>query len=189
MQSRPLGGGFADHPTASAKAFRAILDVLAHPGKIAEISGATPPAPMSVAAGSLLLTLCDPETPVWISRSLQNDAVIGWLQFHTGAPVVTDRAKAMFAIGDWQELAPITDFAIGTAEYPDRSATLIVEMSKLVSQGAKLRGPGIQDVASLNLPENKAFADNASLFPLGLDFFFTANSSIAALPRSTKLGE
>jgi len=189
MQTQPLDGGFKNAPIDAAHAFRAALDVLARPGKITDISGAMPPAPLSIAAGTLALTLCDPETPIWLAPSLQTDALVAWLKFHTGAPLVDRRSDAMFAIGGWKELLPITDFAIGTAQYPDRSATLIVEMQTLLNSGATLRGPGIKTTAELSLPDIKPFQDNATLFPLGLDFYFTAGSRIAALPRSTKIGD
>lgn len=187
MQAQSLTGGFADAPRNAAQAFRVALDVMARPGNISEISGATPPAPMSVAAGTLLLTLCDPETPVWLAPSLNQIEIQDWLRFHTGAPIVESRAQAVFAAGTWAELLPITEFAIGTPQYPDRSATLIVEVETLAPDGATLRGPGIQTTATLGLPTLGAFQDNAALFPLGLDFFFTAGSQVAALPRTTKL--
>ena len=43
------------------------------------------------------------------------------------------------------------------------------------------------DVARLPLPDTEAFQDNHLLYPQGLDFFFTAGTRIAALPRSTKV--
>ncbi len=187
MQAHSLTGGFENASHASAHAFRVALDVMARPGKIAEITGGTPPAPMSTAAGTLLLTLCDPETPVWLAPSLGGSAIADWLRFHTSAPVVENRQAAMFAVGAWAELMPINDFAIGTPEYPDRAATLIVEMETLEPTGAILRGPGIKSTAALGLPALTEFQNNAALFPLGLDFFFTASSQIAALPRTTKL--
>ncbi len=187
MQSQSLIGGFSDAPKDSAIAFRVALDVMARPGKIAKISGGTPPEPMSTSAGTLLLTLCDPETPVWLAPSLRGAQIKEWLRFHTGAPLVDSRSEAMFAVGRWSELLPVTDFAIGTPEYPDRSATLIVEVEALENAGAILHGPGIKDTSELALPEVKAFRNNATLFPLGLDFYFTSGSRIAALPRTTKL--
>ncbi|MEO0504120.1 MAG: phosphonate C-P lyase system protein PhnH, partial [Pseudomonadota bacterium] len=39
----------------------------------------------------------------------------------------------------------------------------------------------------LNLPDLPALQQNAALFPLGLDFFFTSGADLAALPRSTKV--
>ncbi len=187
MQNPSVTGGFLDAARDSAIAFRAALDAMARPGKISEVSGAVPPAPLSVAAGTLLLTLCDPETPVWLGGAFANDAVVAWLRFHTGASVVSNRKEAMFALGTWVDLFPIHDFPIGTPEYPDRSATLIVERKTLDAAGITLTGPGIKTTAALSLPDIEAFQNNAGLFPLGLDFFFTSGSRVAALPRTTKL--
>jgi len=179
-----LSGGFADAPVAAARCFRAALEAMARPGTIHEVAGAAPPAPLSPAAGALILTLCDPGTPLWLAPALDTEALRGWIAFHTGAPIAA-RGEAMFAVGDWTALAPLEDFAIGTPEYPDRSATLIVECAELVAAGARLTGPGIRDSAALSLPEIAAFTANHALFPLGLDFFFCAGTRLAALPRST----
>ena len=187
MAKDTLSGGFETAPIESAQAFRVALDVMARPGKISPISGAVPPAPMSVAAGTLLLTLCDPETPIWLAPSLDTPEIKSWVRFHTGAPLTHEKKEAVFAFGRWDELQSVSDFAIGTAEYPDRSATLVVEVDTLSERGETLTGPGIETKATLSLPAVDAFRNNASLYPLGLDFFFTAESRIAAMPRTTKL--
>ena len=59
MTADALTGGFADAPRDAARAFRAALNALARPGRIEMLAGAVPPAPLSVAAGTLLLTLAD----------------------------------------------------------------------------------------------------------------------------------
>jgi alpha-D-ribose 1-methylphosphonate 5-triphosphate synthase subunit PhnH len=185
MQAAILEGGFLEAPTDSARAFRQIMTAMAQPGTINEVAGAQPPAPLSIAAGVVLLTMCDPETPVFLTPAFDTDDVRAWITFHTGAPFAAANG-ATFAVGAWDDL-PLHDFAIGTSEYPDRSATLIVEMSGLTKQGATLRGPGIKDLAMFALPEVRAFQENALLFPLGLDFIFTSQSDLAALPRTTKV--
>nr|WP_319247800.1 phosphonate C-P lyase system protein PhnH [uncultured Celeribacter sp.] len=189
MDMQSLSGGFADAPVDAARAFRAALEALARPGTLHEISGATAPAPVSEAAATLLLTLCDAETPIFLAPSYDSAALRDWIAFHIGAPIVAP-AEAMFALGDWDGLQPLSAFPIGTETYPDRSATLIVEMADLHAQGARLRGPGIRTEAALSLPGDlKLFQANAALFPLGLDFFLTCGTQIAGVPRSTKLGE
>jgi alpha-D-ribose 1-methylphosphonate 5-triphosphate synthase subunit PhnH len=181
-----LDGGFADAPRDAAHAFRAAMSAMARPGRIERLAGARPPAPLSVAAGTLILTLCDPETPVHLAGAHDTAEVRGWIAFHTGAPVI-GRAEAAFAVGTWEGLAPLDGYRIGEAEYPDRSATLIVEVAALTAEGATLTGPGIRDTAHLSLPETEAFRRNARLFPLGLDVFLTAGDCVAALPRTTKV--
>ena len=93
--------------------------------------------------------------------------------------------EAVFALGRWEALLPLSDYPIGSAEYPDRSATLIVEMDDLHAEGAQLKGPGIKDMGHLNLPDPHAMQANAQHYPMGLDFFLTSGSRVAALPRST----
>ena len=184
MQAEVLEGGFANPPLDAARAFRAVMQAIARPGTIHKLAGAVPPAPLSEAAATILLTLCDAETPVHLADAADCPEVRAWLAFHTGAPV-SGRDSCMFAVGPWNALIPLSGFPIGTAEYPDRSATLIVESEALQQSGATLTGPGIQSTNRLSLPDIDAFQANHALFPLGLDFLFTCGNRIAALPRST----
>jgi len=191
MSATALSGGFSNAPVEAAHAFRAAMNVMARPGEIADLSRddwtAVPPAPLSVAAGTLILTLCDPETGLFLAGPADNKAVRDWVTFHTGAPIVSAE-QADFAVGDWVDLVPLDRFRIGTPEYPDRSATLIVEMAQLSATGTSLRGPGIREVSTLGLPDADAMRRNAQHYPLGLDFFLTSGARMAALPRSTQIG-
>jgi alpha-D-ribose 1-methylphosphonate 5-triphosphate synthase subunit PhnH len=186
MQTQALEGGFADVAVDSAQAFRAAMVALARPGRLSEVTGAAPPAPLSPAAGALVLTLCDPDTAVHLAGAHDCAQVRDWITFHAGAPL-TEAARADFAIGTWPALQPLEAYATGSAEYPDRSATLIVEVDRLAAEGAVLRGPGIDGTARLSLPETAAFRANAGRFPLGLDFFFSCGNRLAALPRTTQV--
>lgn len=181
-----FSGGFQNAPVEAAHAFRAAMTVMARPGEIRTLTAAQPPAPLSVAAGTLLLTLCDPDTSVHLAGQADTPEVRQWLTFHTGAPVVAAN-KADFAVGQWEDLMPLTEYRIGTPEYPDRSATLIVECNDLHRQGATLSGPGIKHTTHLSLPDIAALQGNAMLYPLGCDFFFTCGEQVAALPRSTQI--
>lgn len=186
MQAETLAGGFETPSVQSAHAFRSIMEAMARPGTVGDIASVAPPAPLSQAAGSVLLTLCDADTPVYLAGAVDTPEVRSWLAFHTGAPL-TGPAHCMFAVGTWEALAPLDAYPVGSSEYPDRSATLIVEREALEAKGATLRGPGIKTEAALSLPEIAAFQTNAALFPLGLDFLFTCGTRLAALPRSTKV--
>ncbi len=186
MQATALTGGFAEAPQDAARAFRAVMNVMARPGLIEVLTGAEPPAPMSRAAGTLALTLLDGNTPVHLAGALDCPDLRDWITFHTGAPFA-GREHAAYAFGEWDDLLPLNGYPIGNPEYPDRGTTLVVEMPALETTGATLRGPGIKDTAALNLPDPAALQANAMQFPLGLDFFFTCGDRIAALPRSTKV--
>lgn len=186
MGTQVLEGGFQDAPIEAARAFRAAMTAMARPGTIVTLDSAAPPAPLGAAAGTLVLTLCDPDTPIYLAGELACRAVKDWITFHTGAPFCPP-ADAMFALGAWEDLMPLARFPVGVSEYPDRSTTLIAEMSGLTASGHRLTGPGIQTDAFLSLPETEVFQANAALFPLGLDFYFTCGTQAAALPRSIKV--
>lgn len=184
MTPQALLGGFSAAPIQSARAFRAALEAMARPGTIWTVEGAMPPPPMSIAAGVLLLTLCDGTTPLHLGASVNLPVVRDWVTFHTGAPLVAAE-DARFAYGTWGDLSPVSRFAIGLPDYPDRSATLIVDMPALAAEGSRLTGPGIQNQAHLNLPEPQAFRANRALFPQGFDTYLTCGARLAGLPRST----
>lgn len=186
MQATDLSGGFADPAHDAARAFRAMMEAMARPGTIHDLSGATGPAPLSPAAATVLLTLCDGDTPVHLAGDLDRAEIRRWITFHTGAPLTGPEACA-FALGHWPDLAPLEQFPAGTPAYPDRSTTLIVELDQLEPEGAHLTGPGIENQATLNLPEIAVFQANAARRPMGLDFIFTCRARVAALPRSTKV--
>ena len=171
MSIDTLSGGFSDPAIQSARAFRACLTALSRPGRIETLTGATPPAPLSVAAGVL-------------AGAFHCADLRDWLTFHTGAPLVA-ASEAAFAFGRFDDLLPLDRFAIGTPEYPDRAATLVIDLPALLPDGAHLTGPGIKDHARLSLPATAPFQANHALFPLGFDAFLTCGDRLAGLPRST----
>jgi alpha-D-ribose 1-methylphosphonate 5-triphosphate synthase subunit PhnH len=181
-----LSGGFADPATDAARAFRAVLDAMARPGRILRLAGAAAPAPAGPALAAALLTLADGTTPVHLAGDHDTPALRDWLRFHTGAPLA-GRGAAVFAVGSWPALLPLQDYAPGTPEYPDRSATLIVALDRLEPSGARLTGPGILTEARLSLPDLAPLHWNAARFPLGLDLILTCGDRLAALPRTTRV--
>jgi alpha-D-ribose 1-methylphosphonate 5-triphosphate synthase subunit PhnH len=180
-----LMGGFAEPERQAARAFRLALNALSRPGRIETVTGASGPAPLSAAAATLLLVLADRETPIYLGASHDRQALRDWITFHTGAPFAPPETAAL-ALGSWDCL-PLARFPIGLPDYPDRSATLIVEMAALTTEGARLTGPGIQTEARLSLPSIAAFQANRALVPQGVDFYFTSGDRLAALPRSTRV--
>jgi alpha-D-ribose 1-methylphosphonate 5-triphosphate synthase subunit PhnH len=186
MISDALTGGFVDTPVEAARAFREVLEAMARPGTIRRVAGAAPPAPLSVAAGVALLTLADMTTPLHLAGTADCEAVRAWVAFHIGAPLVA-ADRAVFAVGAWGALQPVSRFRAGEPDYPDRSATLIVELDRLTNHGPALAGPGIEVATWLSLPETAAFRANRARFPLGFDTIFTQGDRLAALPRSTRV--
>lgn len=179
---------------ASQAAFRALMDAFARPGEIRTLRGGNAPAPLAPASAALVRSLADYETPVWLDEALAGvPAVADWIRFHTGAPLVNEPGEAVFAlIADPLALPDFARFALGSEEYPDRSATLIVQIERFAGRTFSLDGPGIKGTRALAaepLPED--FADrlrgNRELFPRGIDLVLVAGDQIAALPRSTRV--
>jgi alpha-D-ribose 1-methylphosphonate 5-triphosphate synthase subunit PhnH len=91
--STTLTPGFADPVMDAQLCFRSVLDAMARPGQVHAVQGVSPPAPLCVAAGAVLLTLADHETPLWLDPGAAR--ATAWIAFHTGAPV-EPAARAMF---------------------------------------------------------------------------------------------
>jgi alpha-D-ribose 1-methylphosphonate 5-triphosphate synthase subunit PhnH len=191
-----LAPAFADPVLAAQSTFRCIMDAMARPGTIIGLSEPVePPRPLSRGGAAVALTLFDQDSPVWLDGALAaEEDVAYWLRFHTGAPIVTDPKQAMFAVlSDPEQAPPFDAFAVGTPEYPDRSATLVLQVDSL-EQGHTLilAGPGIRGTSILcarPLPADlpRRLAANRAHFPRGIDLLLVTEGAIAALPRSVVL--
>lgn len=191
-----LAKGFADPVFEAQRAFRAVMDALARPGTVQDFPVELgPPAPLTPELAAIALALADHEAPLWLDAPLAAAAgVAAFLRFHTGAAIVAQPGEAAFAlVCDPLQSPPLETFAQGTQEYPDRSATLVLAVSRLSNQpGLRLAGPGILDQAVLDtgpLPPGFAaqWARNRRLFPRGVDLILAGRGCIAALPRTTAL--
>lgn len=190
-----IDGGFANPVFDAQSVFRAIMDAMARPGTIRPAAGLVhPPAPLSPVAAAVALTLCDNDTPVWLDPALQASTVKSWLGFHTGAPLAHTPADAHFAlVASPAELIALENFSQGTQEYPDRSTTLILQVTSLTSGiDLLLEGPGIEKAAILApaaLPRHftEQWKQNRSRFPRGVDVIFAAPEGVACLPRTTRI--
>ena len=191
-----ITGGFADPVFNGQAVFRAVMDAMARPGSIQPLAAfAQPPLPLSAAAAAVALALCDHDTPVWLDAGLQNTAIVAsWLGFHTGAPLANTPADAHFAlVADPASLIALENFAQGTQEYPDRSTTLILQVSSLASgENLLLEGPGIERAAMIApapLPRHfvEQWKQNRGRFPRGVDLILAAPEGVACLPRTTRI--
>jgi alpha-D-ribose 1-methylphosphonate 5-triphosphate synthase subunit PhnH len=183
---------------ASQAAFRCIMEAFARPGSVVEVPETSrrhdglPPA-----AAAVLLTLCDFETPLYMSPSC---AAIGgltdWLSFFSDAPITKRPEAAAFALIDLRfDIIDLAVFAQGTPDYPDRSTTLICLCDALEGGSPlTLSGPGIKATQRFHpAPWPAALSEqwlgNRKRFPQGVDLLFCAGNAIAALPRTTRILE
>jgi alpha-D-ribose 1-methylphosphonate 5-triphosphate synthase subunit PhnH len=189
-----LEPGFGDPVRGAQGCFRAVLDAMAHPGRIVALPtslGGAPPEPLGAATTAVVLALCDIDTPLWLDAKAVPTA--GYFAFHCGAAVAEGPAEARFAvIADAANLPPLDRFALGSDEYPERAATLAIQVANLAEEaGVTLRGPGIRGEAALavaGLPSRfwTERATLAALFPRGVDVVFVCGDRLVALPRSTQ---
>ncbi len=200
-QLNELGRGFADPALCSQSVFRYALDALSLPGRIAVLDASGPlknmqtPRGAHPAAAALLLALLDQDCKLWLSGGFSHSDAAAWLRFHTGCSIVQDPAQADFAwVAQAAELPLLALFSQGSAEYPDLSATFVIQVDSLQAQGSgwTLSGPGIAGTTQLHVgglsPDfcSQRRAEQAH-FPCGLDFLFTHGLSLVGLPRTTQL--
>ena len=186
--------GFSDVAVQSAHAFRAIMQAMARPGRVLELgAGLGAPEPLLASAAAVALTLCDFQTPVWLAPDLRNDKVMHYLRFHAGCPLAAEPDTAQFLFAKAGRFLPDPGLLMqGTHAYPDRSATLVIQVPGFVPGAVTLRGPGIRGsepfgVAGLDASFWTAMAENHAGFPVGVDVIFAAPGLVAALPRSTEI--
>jgi len=175
--------GFANPVLDAQASFRAVLDAMARPGTVHALHGPAD-AGLDPATAAVLLTLCDPETPVCLQFG--DAATKQWLRFHCGAPLV-DVGLAQFVVTEtlnWDAAAS------GTDDEPEGGATIILQVAALHGGPAlTLSGPGIAGKATLavaGLPGQfvAQWAQNHARYPRGVDLILCAGAHVAALPRS-----
>ena len=172
--------------------FRRLLKAMSEPGVIVALHQLKHGwQPLNVATTSVLLTLADNDTPVWLSNALHNDIVSQSLRFHTNAPLVEQPQQATFAVSsDTISSEQLNALCEGSAVAPETSATLIVQVSSL-SGGRMLRltGAGIADerMVAPQLPECiiHELTERPHPFPLGIDLILTCGERLLAIPRTT----
>lgn len=205
----PLLPGFDNAVHDAQQTFRSLLFALAEPGRIQSLNLLLDcPVGLELAIAAASLTLLDLETQLWISPSGSED-LRRWLQFHTGCRFAKQPEQADFALVlDTTELPGFSRFRWGTAEEPEQSTTLLLQVEALgqagdqaggpvadqlgskVAQSVTLRGPGILEQRLINpaLPESfwGDWQQNQGSYPLGVDVYLFCGAELMGLPRSVK---
>lgn len=188
-----LSAGFDDDVHQAQAGFRTLLEVLSRPGRIETLKHpARPPTGLSPAAATALAVLADLDTPVHLARGPWGREAAAFVTGRCGASLV-DEGEAAFVVVPAADLLPLTRFSVGTPAYPDRAATLIVEVEALgTGEAIEIEGPGIAGRATLaltGLPDGfkPAWAAQRVGFPLGVDLLFCCDDRVAGLPRSSAI--
>lgn len=182
-----------DSVHSSQAAFRSVLKALSEPGTVQKLPDVSSPAPLAPATAALCLALADFETPVWLDALARTSAVSSYLRFHCGCALSVEPSAAVFAVITDSSNLSLHLFAQGLTEYPDRSATLLVQVPTLTDGPRRIvQGPGIRDARPLCVGELPADFDqqwlgNGTAFPLGVDIIFCCGNHIVGLPRTTRI--
>ncbi len=193
-QHPSLRPGFADAVHDAQRVFKAVMGAMARPGRPVALSVLLDvPHPLTQEAAAILLALADYETPVWLDGPLRATAgVTAFLSFHTGVTIVDNRDEASFVVAsDVTTMPHLAKLRQGTPEYPDRSATLLVQVRSFTSSGLTLEGPGCKARTTFGfeaMPPSFVgeLAANRSQFPRGVDVLLACPQYVAALPRSVR---
>ena len=202
LSLQDMAPGFSDSTAQSQVVFRSALDAMARPGTPVSIPAASLVSPTPgthAAAASLLLALLDQDCALWLSPTLADSSAAAWLRFHTGCLIEQDCSKADFVwAASIAELPPLHQLKQGSAEYPDQSATCVVDVTAWRAavlsdaDAVLLRGPGVRDVIAVAVDgmdasfvqQHHAMQAHA---PCGVDMFCCAHDVLLGFPRSVRL--
>lgn len=189
-----IGRGFEDPALDSQSVFRQILSAISKPGEIHPAAMKLEnPEGLHPAAAAVLLALLDQDTRLWLSPAFAGGVTGTYLRFHTGCVLTDDPMTADFVLACPGEMPPLGDISLGSEEYPERSATVVLQVQHLSNDaGWRLSGPGIDGQASLNVAGLEAsflavWRQSQLQFPRGFDLIFASADQLAAMPRTTRV--
>lgn len=184
--------GLKDPIHNAQQTFRALLDAHARPGTSYQIAAEMSlPVGLTAACGAACLTLLDLDVVVWLQPSFSAQ-VRAWLLFHTGCRFTQYPQEANFAlIQNLADLPELSIFNWGTAEKPEASTTLLVQVESFEKgQPVILTGPGIldQQASAPALPRHfwDFWTQNHQAYPQGVDIFLFTENAVMGLPRTAR---
>lgn len=188
---------------ADQQLFRTALNALANPGRVDLLAHASRSDAPSLAgnrfSGPLLLALLDHEVSFAVEPDPDAGAFAAYVIKRSRSSIVSvDRAD--FIVADSAALDPELPLSLrlGSFEYPDDSATLIVQVPTLDQAIANdlsitVEGPGVPGRRILKLSGiTPAFFEARSRanahYPLGIDLLIVdLDGRISALPRTSQV--
>lgn len=184
--------GFQDSVHDAQQTFRALLEALARPGILQTTPPLTAPDDLVPSCAAACLTLLDLETTIWLQPGI-SEAIRAWLLFHTGCRFTAQPQTADFAvIWNVETIPRLDEFHWGTAEYPEASTSLLIQLPSLQGESSvTLQGPGIVNTLALQTPLNLDFWQQwhtmTAEYPLGIDSWCFAGHHVLGLPRTARI--
>jgi len=179
----------------SARAFRVIMDTMARPGKVSTLPRLIEPSEPAYATSlTVLLSLGDHLTSIYLAEEFRKAEIEKALRFHTGSQLVHEQAPADFAVLNALHAEHALElWKRGTPEYPDQSASLIIQTTSLTQgEAVEFSGPGIETKTTVHIANItptfwQARAEANAVIPLGIDLIFVTPHDILCCPRSTRV--
>jgi alpha-D-ribose 1-methylphosphonate 5-triphosphate synthase subunit PhnH len=172
-------------PETQQQNYRALLEAMSRPGSRQSLYGVTE---SSGAAVAVLATLLDGSVSLSDPQGMLSETDRTLLQTAQAGP---EQADYLLCSG---QQAPAFEPKLGSLTSPERSATLVVEVTSLNAGELHLNlsGPGIREqracaVAGLDpdwLARREAWVCG---FPLGVDLILVDKEQVMALPRTTRV--
>ncbi|WP_434628384.1 phosphonate C-P lyase system protein PhnH [Chromobacterium sp. CV08] len=185
---------FARPVDDAQRTFRAVLAAMAEPLLPRALPALPPALPgLKAATAALLYTLADQDVGVWLPAL--PDETVASLRFHTGLRLAGRPEDADFiVVAENMPLPELPSLKAGSAEYPDRSATLLIETDGFGEDQVEGSGPGFaapRRFGAAGLPAGfwTEWRRNHARFPLGVDAMLISDTHIAGLPRSVRIRE
>lgn len=180
--------------------FRMILDAMAKPGVIKIIDGIKINPPMGIHHSSILIgfALFNADAS-FCSLQLNQKEITDYLVLNTGGLSILKNAADFIFINGLQSSELLSSIKIGTLEYPENGATVIIDVENISDcfregyKGLKLSGPGIADehhvfVNGLNDTIISFRSEINSEYPLGVDLILTdEHHKMVCIPRTSKI--
>ena len=179
--------------------FRVLLDSMSRPGKINALPALEilPPEGLQSSAALTGFALLNNDVTFYIAGKNRED-IAGYFLVNTGAQPAEINTAGYIFIPEYFYDELLYDAQMGTAIYPEDSATIIAQ-SELISEemhegaiGLTLKGPGVNGEAKVYISGiSRDLLDFLKIqneeYPLGIDMIITDKMGhVMGLPRSNR---
>lgn len=172
----------------SQRVFRCLLQAASNPGKLFAL-------PWEISVEAVAQTLLDHEVS-FCAVGAQMSGMQERVSAATGASVVPLPEADFALISGEGARGEVLNLKRGTLEQPERGATVIYAVERLLTDGPltiRLSGPGVPGertlgVEGLSASEVEAIRESRTGYPLGVDVYLLDEAGrVAGLPRSTRI--
>lgn len=205
MRENALKEAAFDDVYDSQKNFRILMDAMSRPGEIFKLCDnyfSNTPQELNSNFLTILKTLGD-NTVSFSLGNMESEAIKKYIEVNTGMEFMYLSEADYVLFRGWEFDESFFELNLGTYEFPERSATVIVETENILSGVFKesfrskveitMRGPGIKDknivtICGLDKKYAEGLGDINSMFPLGIDVIFVdSEGNLTCVSRTTKL--